>query len=97
MVIMTGAIIVLVLVAMSYAQTYLSSSMAQNDFNTNKQFMQTTGLQIDNVAWTMGRTQTITYSSTYGSLEFKPQALNYTMEIYEGSGWKQLTSLCKQA
>ncbi len=85
MVIMTGAIIVLVLVAMSYAQTYLTSSMTQNDFNTNKQFMQTTGLQIDNVAWTMGRTQTITYTSTYGSLEFKPQALNYTLEIFEGA------------
>ena len=67
---MTGAIIVLVLVAMSYAQTYLSSSIAQNEFNTNQQFMLTTGLQIDNVAWMMGRTQTITYSSTYGSLEF---------------------------
>ena len=97
MVIMTGAIIVLVLVAMSYAQTYLSSSMAQNDFNTNQQFMQTTGLQIDNVAWTMGRTQTITYSSTYGSLEFKPQALSYTMEITKALAGNQLTSLCKQA
>jgi hypothetical protein len=85
MVIMTGAIIVLVLVAMSYSQTYLSSSMAQNDFNTNKQFMQTTGLQIDDVAWMMGRTQTITYSSTYGSVEFEHQALNYSMEIQVGS------------
>jgi hypothetical protein len=82
---MTAAIIVLVLTAMSEAQTYLGSSMAQNDFNTNKQFMLTTGLQIDDVAWMMGRTQTITYSSTYGSLELKPLALNYTMEIFEGT------------
>ena len=52
-VIMTGAIIVLVLVAMSYAQNFLSSSIAQNDFSTNKQFMLTTGLQIDDVAWIM--------------------------------------------
>jgi len=92
-VIMTSAIIVMVLVAMSYAQTYLSSSMAQNDFSTNKQFMQTTGLQIDDVAWMMGRTQTITYSSTYGSLEFvnttsATQPLSYSMEIKQGSGWE---------
>ena len=64
---MTSAIIVMVLVTMSYAQNYLSSSMAKNEFNTNKQFMLTTGLQIDDVAWMMGRTQTIPYSSTYGS------------------------------
>ncbi len=95
MVIMTGAIIVLVIVAMSYAQTYLSSSMAQNDFNTNQQFMSTTGLQIDNVAWTMGRTQTITYTTTYGSLEFlwnktntASQPVSYTMQIKEGSVWE---------
>jgi hypothetical protein len=89
---MTAAIIVLVLVAMSYAQTYLTSSIAQNDFSTNKQFMLTTGLQIDNVAWMMGRTQTITYSSTYGSLEFlwnkTAQPLSYSMEINKGSGWE---------
>jgi hypothetical protein len=99
-VIMTGAIIVMVLVAMSYAQTYLSSSMAQNDFSTNKQFMQTTGLQIDDVAWMMGRTQTITYSSTYGSLAFvwnktaiESQPLSYSMEINNGSGWKPFLTL----
>ena len=69
--------------------------MAQNDFSTNQQFMQTTGLQIDNVAWMMGRTQTVTYSSTYGSLQFlwnntaiDSQPLSYTMEINEGSGWE---------
>ena len=92
---MTSAIIVMVLVSMSYAQTYLSSSMAKNEFDTNKQFMLTTGLQIDDVAWMMGRTQTITYSSTYGSSEFvwnktaiESQPLSYSMEINNGSGWE---------
>jgi hypothetical protein len=92
-VIMTAAIIVLVLVAMNFAQNYLGSNMAQNEFNTNEQFMQTTGLQIDNVAWMMGRTQTITYSSTYGSVEFLwnntaigSQPLSYSMKINQGSG-----------
>jgi hypothetical protein len=85
---MTSAIIVMVLVTMSYAQNYLSSSMTKNEFNTNKQFMLTTGLQIDDVAWMMGRTQTVLYSSTYGSVAFEPQTLNYSMEIYQGSSWK---------
>jgi len=94
-VIMTSAIVVLVFVSMTYAQTYLSSSMAQNEFNSNKQFMQTTGLQIDDVAWMTGRTQTIVYTATYGSVEFLPQSLNYSMEINEGSGW-QLVNLTLQ-
>jgi len=85
---MTSAIIVLVLVTMTFAQNYLGSGMAQNDFNTNQQFMQTTGLQIDNVAWIVGRTQTLLYTSTYGTVAFEPQALNYTMEVNEGSGWQ---------
>jgi len=85
---MTSAIIVMVLVTMSYAQNYLSSSMTKNEFSTNRQFMLTTSLQIDDVAWMMGRTQTVLYSHTYGSVAFEPQTLNYSMEIYQGSSWK---------
>ena len=70
--------------------------MAQNEFSTNKQFMLSTGLQIDGVAWMMGRTQTIPYSSTYGSLQFEPQALNYSMEIKEGSAPWQTVNLTLQ-
>jgi flagellin-like protein len=84
-VIMTAAIIVLVLVAMSYGQSYLTLSIAQNEFNTNEQFMQTTGLQIDNVAWMIGRAQTIQYSSTYGSLQVLPDALTYTVQMFNGA------------
>lgn len=84
-VIMTATIIVMVLVAMAYGQSYLSSSMAQNEFSTNQQFMVTTGLQIDDVAWTVGRAQTIQYSSTYGDLEVLPQALTYTIAMYQGA------------
>lgn len=85
-VIMTGAIIVMVLVAMAYGQSYLGSSMAQNEFTTNQQFMLTTGLQIDNVAWTIGRAQTIQYSSTTGDLQLLPDALNYTISLWLTSG-----------
>ncbi len=49
--------------------------MAQNEYNTNKQFMQTTGQQIDDIAWTVGRTQTISYSSKYGNVKFQEVAL----------------------
>jgi len=80
-VIMTAAIIVLVLVAMAYGNNYLTSSIAQNEFSTNEQFMVTTGLQIDNVAWMIGRAQTIQYSSTYGDLEILPNALTYTITV----------------
>ena len=85
---MTATIIVMVLVAMAYGQNYLSSAMAQNEFSTNKQFMLTTSLQIDDVAWMTGRAQTVRYSSTYGELMFEPSAVNYTMEINQGSGWQ---------
>jgi hypothetical protein len=83
-IIMTATIIVIVLVAMGYGQSYLASSIAQNEFNTNEQFMLTTGLQIDNVAWMIGRAQTIQYSSTYGSLQTLPDMLTYTVEMYQG-------------
>lgn len=92
-VIMTATIVVLVLVAMGYGQSYLSSSIAQNEFSTNQQFMETTGLQVDNVAWMVGRAQTIQYSSTYGSLQLLPGALTYTIKIFQSSGWTQLCTL----
>ncbi len=82
-IIMTATIIVIVLVAMEYGQSYLTLSIAQNEFSTNEQFMLTTGLQIDNVAWMIGRAQTIQYSSTYGSLQTLPDMLIYTVEMYQ--------------
>ena len=55
--------------------------MAENEFSTNKQFMLTTGLQIDDIAWTIGRTQTVRYSSQYGNMKFQSPAVNYTFEV----------------
>jgi hypothetical protein len=40
--------------------------------------MQTVGLQIDDVAWIPGRTQTMRYASKYGHVKLEPQALNYS-------------------
>jgi len=67
--------------------------MAENEFSTNKQFMLTTGLQIDDIAWTIGRTQTVRYSSKYGNMKFLSPAVNYTFEIDTGGGWAPLFNI----
>jgi len=83
----------MILVAMSYANNILSLKMAQNEFSTNKQFMQTTGQQIDDIAWTVGRTQTVSFSSKYGNVKFQEAALNYTFRVHytNPSLWENLT------
>ena len=91
-VILTAAVIVMILVAMGFANNFLDARMAENEFSTNKQFMLTTGLQIDDIAWTIGRTQTVRYSSQYGNMKFLSPAVNYTFEINTGSGWETLFS-----
>lgn len=80
-VIVTGAVIVLILVAMTYAENILSMKMAENEFSSNQQFMRTTGQQLDDVAWTIGRTQTVSYSCRYGQVSFQPQVLTYQVEV----------------
>ncbi len=91
-VILTGAVVVMILIAMTFANNTLGSKMAQNEYNTNKQFMQTTGQQIDDIAWTVGRTQTITYSGNYGNVKFQKVALDYTFQVHTTSGgWQTLT------
>jgi FlaG/FlaF family flagellin (archaellin) len=81
-VVLTAAGIVMILIAMSYANNMLALKMAQNEFSTNKQFMQTTAQQIDDIAWTVGRTQTVSFSSKYGNVQFQAVTLNYTFKIH---------------
>jgi hypothetical protein len=80
-VILTGAIIAILGVTLTFANGLLWSKIAESDFNSAKQFMQTTGLQIDDVAWTVGRTETIQYSSKYGDVTIEPSTLNYTVYV----------------
>ncbi len=91
--ILTAAVVVLIMVAMTYAQNILNLKMAENEFTSNKQFLQTTGDQVDDVAWSIGRTQTISYSSKYGNIQFKDVALNYTFSISSNNGttWDDLS------
>jgi hypothetical protein len=84
--IITAAIIVMLLVVMVFANNYLSSQLANNEFNTMMQFMQTTGLQIDDVAWTTGRAQTIRYASEFGQVNFTSVTLNYYVYAYTSTG-----------
>jgi hypothetical protein len=75
----------MVLVAMNFANSTLNSQMAANEFSTNKQFMVTTGLQMDDIAWTIGRTQTVAYSSKFGFLNYNESALNYNFQLYSNN------------
>ena len=75
--ILTSAIIVMLFVTITFVNSYLNGQIAQNDFNSMKQFMQTLGLQVDDVAWIPGRTQTLTYASKYGGITFRSPALTY--------------------
>jgi hypothetical protein len=79
-VIMTGTVVALISVALVFANNLLSARMAESEFNAAMQVMQTVGLQIDDVAWVIGRTETVRYSSRYGDVAFEP-ALNYTIYI----------------
>jgi hypothetical protein len=85
MIIMTAVLVVLVLVAASFADNELTFQMAEGEFSSSKDFMQSTGTQIDNVAWTIGRTETVDYTAKYGQVAFAPNVLTYTIQTYDGN------------
>ncbi len=66
--------------------------MAQSDFNSAKQFMQTIGLQIDDAAWKIGQTDTIRYSSRYGTMNSLNGILTYTINVTTTGGVTTLFS-----
>jgi len=80
-VILTGTIVALLSVTAIYVNNILWTKAAESDFNSAKEFMQTIGLQIDDVAWTTGRKGTVRYSSAYGSVSFLSSALNYSVYV----------------
>jgi hypothetical protein len=80
-VILTSAVVVMLIVTVAFANNFLNTRMAENEFSAVKQFMQTAALQIDDVAWTIGRTQTIRYASKFGQVGFESIALNYTVYV----------------
>jgi hypothetical protein len=80
-VILTSAVIVLLLVTIVFANNFLDARLAENEFSAMEQFMQTVGLQIDDVAWIIGRTQTIRYASKFGQVSFENKTLVYTVYV----------------
>jgi hypothetical protein len=70
-----------------FANNFLNARLAENEFSAMEQFMQTVGLQIDDVAWIIGRTQTIRYASKFGQVAFESVALNYTVYVDKGAGY----------
>jgi hypothetical protein len=80
-VIITSVTVVMLLVTVAFANNFLNARMAENEFGAVKQFMQTAGLQIDDVAWTIGRTQTVRYASRFGLVNFESLVLNYTVYV----------------
>jgi hypothetical protein len=89
--ILTAGVIVLILVAMGYASNIMNLKLAQNEFSSNKQLMQTAGEQLDDIAWTIGRTQTVNFAGRFGSLNFTDQVVNYKVDVHTSSGWENLT------
>jgi hypothetical protein len=88
-VILTGVMVILVGVALVFANGLLLSKVAESDFNSAQQFMQTVALTLDDVAWTVGRTETIGYSTKYGSVTNMSSTLNYTVQVQTGNSTYQ--------
>jgi len=86
-VIITSAIVAMLLVTVVFANNYLNARMAENEFSEMQQFMQTIGLQIDDVAWTVGRTQTMSYASQFGQITFQSVTLNYALYVNSTNTW----------
>lgn len=89
--ILTAGVIVMILVAMGYASNIMNLKLAQNEFSSNKQLMQTAGEQLDDIAWTIGRTQTVNFAGRFGGLNFTEQVVNYTVDVHTSAGWENLT------
>lgn len=91
-VVLTGAIVTMLVATIPFARNFLDARTAEYEFNAMKESMQTVALQLDDVAWTIGRTQTIHYTSKFGWASFRPLALNYTVYVDTGLGYSYLAN-----
>ena len=79
-------------ITLSYVNSTLTRRQGENDFETAKIFMKNMGLQIDDVAWTKGRVDTVHFTSQYGQIEYLSNTLNYTIRFYNASSALVATS-----
>lgn len=84
-VIMTGAMIAILSVALGFANEFLWTRVAESDYTSSKQLMNSVGLQIDDVAWTAGRTETITYATQHGDVELETGVITYNVSVVANS------------
>ena len=70
-------------ITLSYVNNTLTRRQGENDFESAKIFMKNMGLQIDDVAWTKGRVDTVHFTSQYGQAEYVEDAILYTIEYYK--------------
>jgi hypothetical protein len=77
----------MLIVVLLFANNYLNSQIATNEFNAMEQFMQNVSLQIDDVAWTVGSTQTVRYASKFGQVILESGVLNYALYVNTTNTW----------
>jgi hypothetical protein len=65
--------------ALNWVNATLTRKNGEADFESAKIFMKTIGLQVDDVAWTQGRVDTVRFASEFGLLQYLPDALQYTL------------------
>jgi hypothetical protein len=86
-VVLTGAIVTMLVAVIPFARNYLNATTARYEFSSMELSMQNMALQLDDVAWTIGRTQTFHYTSNFGWVSFSPLSLCYTVYVDKGSGY----------
>lgn len=89
-VILTASLVVVIMVALMFANDLLTRRIAENEFNFAKQTIISSGLLIDDVAWTIGRVQTIHYTAQNAQSNFRNLTLSYSFEVNENSGWQEI-------
>ncbi|MDQ1279719.1 MAG: hypothetical protein QG670_981, partial [Thermoproteota archaeon] len=68
-------------VSLTFVQQNLNLRGAQNDFASMETFMRTVGLQVDDVAWVTGRTETTRYTTQFGHLTLSDPLIQYSIDV----------------
>jgi len=83
--------------ALNWVNATLTRRNGEADFESAKIFMKTIGLQIDDVAWTQGRVDTVRFSSEFGLLQYVPDALQYDITYKDSTDGEVGTSTFKSS
>ena len=88
-IISTILLMAITLLTMSLALNWVNATLTRRngeaDFESAKIFMKTIGLQVDDVAWTQGRVDTVRFASEFGLLQYVPNALRYDVTYIDST------------